>query len=497
MSNEPDLEKKRKLERERKKRYRAKKNRDLNIERATQIVISPELLSNINPDSQEEEIRLPFPEFSRGQKEFLELLKSRRFVSIRAGRQYGKSTVGIAGVVQRIYRHPVKTGVGWVVSPTYPMAEQLRYKFEELLEPLIVDKREGNTPVYFLEPPPGWSRPYRVEFKTAEKPDRLRGPTLDWMWLDEARNMDRSIWPIILPTVAVSRGPIFVTTTPAGKDWVYEIFDVNTEKGEPEFGRVIAKSSEAPQFNMADIALMRGQMSEDMAKQELDAEIVSFDGLVYPGFRSELHVIDPIDQIPDHAQVLGGIDFGWKDPFVHLWGYKLGSKYVIYDEYYANQKPISSHASAIKGGLFNSRVLRRWADPSNPQMSAELERFGIGAYPAQNDIKLGIDCVKKIIEQRRLLVTRNCVQTLRELSQYHYPDKKGANTKDIPAPAFDHAMDALRYMVYSEESNGTNNPYATISDDGKMIIHDLPKTRFGQWESVQEINDLEETEEWF
>lgn len=453
--------------------------------------LSPDFL----PKPEEEEIilRPVFPQGfpSKGQSDFLELLRSRRFVLLRAGRQYGKSTAGFRAIAERIYQNPVKCGVGWIVCPTYPMAEQLRYKMEEVLAPFIVDKREGNTPVYFLEPPNGWPRPYRVEIKTAEKPDRLRGPTLDWMWLDEARNMDRAIWPIILPTVAVSRGPIFATTTPAGKDWVYEKFIVPTDAQDPNFGYIVAKSSDACHFTDEDIRIMRSQMSEEMAKQELDAEIVAFDGLVYPGFNTDINVIDPLDQLPEGSQVIGGVDFGWKDPFVHIWVAKTNGVYVVFDEYYRSGQFIEDHASSIKANRFNSRVQRRWADPSSPQFSAELDYRGISSYPANNDVKLGVDCVRRLLDQRRIFVTRNCKDVIREFGQYHYPETKEKNTKDVPHDSFNHAMDALRYVVYNEESVQPQNPYGYTSDDGSLKMFDVPKGRESQWMSIDDLRAVE------
>ena len=259
------------------------------------------------------------PKFYSGQQEFLDLLDTRRFVCLCAGRQYGKSTTGCYACLMRIYGGKCTQGVGWIIAPTYPMSEQLQYRFESIAGPLVLEKRRGNTPVYFLEPAPGMDQPYRVEIKTAENPDRLRGPTLDWVWLDESRNMVPDVWPIIIPTVAVSRGPIMTTTTPAGQDWVYKTFEVPAVEGNPDFGHVRRGSSEANHFNERDLAIMRAQMSEDMAKQELDAEIISFSGLVYTNFNPKIHIVDPVEEIPQGAEVVGGIDFGWDDPFVHLW----------------------------------------------------------------------------------------------------------------------------------------------------------------------------------
>jgi len=447
----------------------------------------------IQPVEEQEEIRLNvFPNGPyESQRRFLELLETKRFVLLRAGRQLGKSTVGMAAMVRQIYEKPTPMGTGWIVSPTYPMAEQLRWKIEDSLGQLIVDKREGNTPVYYFEPPPGRKGLYRVEVKTAEKPDRLRGATLDWVWLDEARNMDGSVWPILLPTVAVSRGPIFVTTTPSGKDWVWEKISQPAERGSKDFGLVVAKSAEAKHFTNDDIYLMRSQMSEEMARQELDAEIIAFDGMVYGHFSTDIHVVDPLEETPKDAAFVGGIDWGWKDPFVHLTILKTQDKYYIVDEYYKSGQFLDEHSKAIKGRPFYAAVQRRWADPSRPEFISELLSKGISSFPAKNDIKLGIDCIKKLLEQRRLFVCRNCVETIREFSRYHYPARTDRNTKDIPVDAWNHTMDAVRYTVFNEESFSPQNPFSVMEESGEIKTYTEDADFIGISETFEENQGVE------
>ena len=494
------IDRQRKLDRERQRRWRQRRR-----EEALQARLGPSLLNIpanlIAPVAEDEDEKVAIKFFPAGpypaQKRFLDLLNTRKYVCFYGGRQVGKSTAGIAGMAHRIYRCPAPMGVGWIVSPTYPMAEQLRYKIEDVMAPLIVDKKEGNTPVYFFEPPPGLKRPYRVEIKTAEKPDRLRGPTLDWMWLDEARNMDRSIWPIIVPTVAVSKGPIFATTTPAGKDWVWEKFRKPADAGDPSCGVVVAKSADAGHFTEADVQIMRSQMSVEMARQELDAEIVAFDGLVYPQFNTDVHVVDPIEAIPEGAEVVGGVDFGWKDPFVHLWILKHQGVFIVIGEHYRSGQFIKDHVASIKASQWHKRTSRRWADPSGPQMMAELHLQGVGTFPANNDIKLGVDAIKRLLEQRKLFVTRDCVNVIREFGQYHYPETKEKNTRDIPHDSFNHAMDALRYAVVSEENYKIENPYGYAKDDGSIVVHgineksQIPWSEEGSdgWEGIVEDDD--------
>ena len=64
--------------------------------------------------------------------------------------------------------------------------------------------------------------------------------------------------------------------------------------------------------------------------------------------------------------------------------------------------------------------------------------------------------------KRGLYVFSDCVNTIREFGSYRYPD--GTNKrdpKDEPQKVNDHAMDALRYVIYS---SGFGSPLVILDD---------------------------------
>ncbi len=396
----------------------------------------------------------------------------KKVILYNGGRQVGKTYAGARESLRQIYKFSRKPYLGWIVSPTYPMSLVVERTFEEAAGyvengGLILKKIAGQR-AYLMHPPAGSYEPYRVEIKTAENPDRLRGAAPSWIWMDEAAMMSEEVYKIILGTQLVSKGIIFMTSTPRGHNWFYRLY---MQAGSNALiGAVTGKSSENKHIGAEEFALMRGQLSEDFARQELDAEFVSFDGLVYKGFNYSKHRIPTPCQLPPGSEVICGIDNGYGDPFACLWIAKSDGKYYVLDEYYEKGRTLDGVARTIKSRTWDRHVIRRWADPSGAQERAELDKFGISTYPARNDIFSGINCVERLFEQNRIYISESCVNTISELSQYHFKASTDRNRGEEPIDAFNHAMDALRYALFSESEFAVAHPVILMREDGTLAV---------------------------
>ncbi len=60
-----------------------------------------------------------------------------------------------------------------------------------------------------------------IEFKTAERPDNLRGFNVDACWVDEGAYLKPESWNVLQTRVAATEGEIWVTTTPNGRNWIW------------------------------------------------------------------------------------------------------------------------------------------------------------------------------------------------------------------------------------------------------------------------------------
>ncbi len=454
------------------------------------------------------------------QAQFGKLLDDgRRIVLFYGGIRSGKTYAGARELLKCIYkRKHIPKGLSWIISPTYPMSQVVEKEFEDACDlgggkSLIIRKYVGNHEYVLMPPVPG-AKPYRVAIKTAEHPDRLRGASLDYIWLDEAAFMDREAYRICLGRILDSKGTMFITTTPKGMNWLYEevyqkaqdhfmfengvTFKVKNDAVslDERIGTIHCKTSDNPHLDPLDIEHLRGQYSVQFAKQELGAEFVAFDGLVYANFDFKRHVVEPITNLPEGAEFVCGIDAGLKDPMVCLFMMKYKDRYYVVDEYYANMRTMETHSKQIKSHFLNGHVLRRWMDPSAAQESFDLNALGVMSYPAKNDIRAGINSVGRMIELDRLFITRNCVNTLREIGQYAYKERTDRNVGEEPQDINNHCMDALRYVIYSEEGYKQNHPFAITHDNGTMELIGLQQkfdsAKLEDWIALQGYNPIAE-----
>jgi len=170
-----------------------------------------------------------------------------------------------------------------------------------------------------------------------------------------------------------------------------------------------------------------------------NGEWAAAEGLVYPSWETAF-----VDHFEAPAgKLIGGIDFGWTNPFAALGATRYTDKqgrsciYVWYERY-RTKTLLREHARALPQGHL-------WeADPSAPQQIAELRRAGHRVRRAANDIVTGINAVNTRIEDGTLKVSGRCRALAAEMGAYRYGE--GAGT-ERPVDEFNHACDALRYLV--------------------------------------------------
>lgn len=120
-----------------------------------------------------------------------------------------------------------------------------------------------------------------IRFRTAEDPERMRGPNLSGVWLDEASLMPEAAYTIAIASLreAGEQGWLSATFTPKGTlHWTYERFG----KAVPDTALFRARTRDNP-FNPPGFeATLAKQYSPIFARQELGGEFVSLEGAEFP-----------------------------------------------------------------------------------------------------------------------------------------------------------------------------------------------------------------------
>lgn len=376
------------------------------------------------------------------------LAATQHFAVFMGGVGAGKSIAGALRALQAAYGRIGSQSidvpnVGMVTAPTYPMLRDATLRtFRELAGDRIAQYRKSEGVAVM-------GNGSEVIFRSADDPERLRGPNLAWWWGDEAALYHADVWRIMIGRLRqFGHGYAWLTTTPKGHNWIYKEF-VDRQAGNPDYALFKARTRDNPHLSPAYITALEDSYIGDFARQELDAEFVAFEGLVYPEFSRDTHIATDIPQA--FVRVLAGVDWGFTNPgVINVFGVTGdGLLYHVHEEY-ARQRGIDEWADVARQLRDLWRIEVFYCDPSEPDYIAKIEERGCRAAPANNTISTGIQAVKRRLTTRRLLHYRGAVHTFAEYESYEWA-RRGEVALDQPQKANDHSLDAVRYACMGLE----------------------------------------------
>ena len=179
------------------------------------------------------------------------------------------------------------------------------------------------------------------------------------------------------------------------------------------------------------------------------------EGLIYDMFASKKHVINSIpEKLTGNAHV--SCDYGTQNPMVFLlWQEGISKTWYCSKEYYycgrdeKKQKTDSEYCDDLAKFIGDTRIKNVVIDPSAASFIAEIEKRGFKVKKAKNDVLNGIRATGTALEKQRIKFLDCCEETLKEFGSYIWDEKAVESGNDKPVKDFDHAMDAIRYFVYT------------------------------------------------
>jgi hypothetical protein len=123
-----------------------------------------------------------------------------------------------------------------------------------------------------------------IQFKTADDPQSLRGAGLDILWMDEAAFIPTDeAYTVTQPALGDKEGLVITTTTPNGKNWVWEEFFSGPALDDPNEFRVQYTSIDNPYFKKAEWERFKRRYHPVFFQQEFMASFDAFIGLSLHG----------------------------------------------------------------------------------------------------------------------------------------------------------------------------------------------------------------------
>lgn len=211
------------------------------------------------------------------------LKSNARIRIVPAGRRSGKSYGVSIAVITYALENP--NSLIWWVAPIYAQAIDIGYRtIRNLLDNEYISKTSEGGVNPHIELVNG----SKIEFKSADRPDSMRGYSLDLLIVDEAGYIKDKVWSDVLrPTLADRNGKAIIIGTPKGKNWFFNLYmqGKNKENGIESFTFTTFSNRFIPR---EEVEIMIKSLPEMTIRQEIYAEFLEGMGAVFRHIRENI-----------------------------------------------------------------------------------------------------------------------------------------------------------------------------------------------------------------
>jgi phage terminase large subunit len=277
-----------------------------------------------------------------------------------------------------------------------------------------------------------------IELFGLEDNGKARGPGRDILFINEANLVSKLLFDQLAMRTT---GQILLDLNPADFDsWCYVIAD------EPKNKQIHSTYLDNKQ-NLSATQISYIEAYKDAG----DPYMWEVYGLGHRGKSTESVYTNwkIVKELPLKGEIWYGQDFGYKVASalvqVEMYEGAIYANELIYQTGLTTNDLIETYKS-----IFMTKTGEIYCDAAEPKTIEEMFRAGYNVQPADKDVWAGIQKVKSM----PLYITENSINLLHELKNYKWKtDKDGViKPSEEPVKLFDHALDALRYAVFTKLS---------------------------------------------
>ena len=370
-----------------------------------------------------------------------------RFRVVVAGRRFGKTFLSTAELLNKALSEPDQNV--WYVAPTYKAAKEIAWDMLTSQIPIeYIDKTNETALTINLK------NGSSISLKGAEKPDNLRGSSLDFVVLDEFADMRKEAWfEVIRPSLSDRQGGALFIGTPKGRNHFYDLYGkgVDDDEGWKSYQYTTIQGGNVPPD---EIESARADLDERTFQQEYEAAFVSYSGVIYYGFKREESVRR---HTADGHVIHVGMDFNL-DPMSAVLMTRKGDTLHVFDEIVMFGSNTDEMVAELRERYGNGTIVI-YPDPASRQRKTSaggrtdlsiLQNAGFEVRVRNHHaaVRDRINAVNSRLlskdGQRRLYVDPKCKKVIESLERHTY--KEGTSQPDKDG-GFDHMNDALGYAV--------------------------------------------------
>lgn len=283
-----------------------------------------------------------------------------------------------------------------------------------------------------------------VEFFATDSEQKLRGRKRDVLYANEANELSFMEWQQLkLRTTKFA----IVDYNPSFSDehWLCEL------NKDPRTYHFITTYKDNPFLEQAvidEIESLRTKNKTLWQVYGLGLQAV-IEGLIFKS-------VEVVEEIPEYVKRrYRGLDFGYaNDPTAIVTVGISGEELYIDEEVYRTQMLTAEIIAELKKG---NRRLKAISESADPRLVQEIYRAGVNIHAVQKFKGSVMAGITKMLEYR-IKITRRSVNVQKEFRNYTYAQDKEGKWLNEPIDVYNHAIDAVRYVILEEVLGGAPRP---------------------------------------
>lgn len=412
-------------------------------------------------------------------------------IAVFGGYGSGKSRSTLQEFLMRALENP--RGSGLFAAQTLGQLKKTTLKtwFEEVCPPPLVKSYNKTDGIIILE------NGFTIFVVATDEEQKIRSLNIGLAHIEEVSGIKKSIYTQVQSRMRdpfTANRAIIVCSNPANT-WIVDEFVNNDKRKDPKhpqhadynpYIRTFIWKTELNKYLPDNyIAMNTAGKPEWYRKKYFEGSFEYNSGMVYPEapstFIDPFEVTNDTDEfgIPKYWERIIAMDYGIRNPTAVPFGAinpKTGDV-VIYKDYYERERTLPYHAKELNKlikPIPAGRIRYMVADPAiknrmNDVMTGKniqmhFQEYGLYWQLGNNNLEYGITKVNAYIEAGKLKIYKTCINLIKEMLQYTYPevdiDNADENLDEKPEKKNDHLMDAMRYMI------------ARLPDDPEMLKGD-------------------------
>ncbi|MBR5613882.1 MAG: PBSX family phage terminase large subunit [Clostridia bacterium] len=278
---------------------------------------------------------------------------------------------------------------------------------------------------------------------------KIRGMTLQGAYCDEITLFNEDFFNMLLSRLSESEAKLFGTTNPDNPNHWFKINYID-RRDELDFFIMEFLIDDNTFLDERYVEELKKEYTGVFYKRFILGEWCSAEGLVYPMFDKEKHIVSEIPEQFGEAEYYISIDYGTLNPCsMGLWRLDNSCAVRICESYYSGrqkreQLTDEEYYRMLEDLAGDKAIKCVIVDPSAASFITAIRRHGrFAVRKANNNVLDGIRITGTLLQSGKLLFSEDCKDAIREFGIYSWDETK---EEDRVVKESDHAMDDIRYF---------------------------------------------------